>query len=86
VNPALSEAHANLGEILEMKGDPRQAAECYARAVDLKPNSPAILCRLGKLHAAHGSPQQASTLFRRALQLQPENQMARQALAKLGAA
>jgi Flp pilus assembly protein TadD len=66
-----------------MKGDPTQAADCYAQAIQLKPNSPRVLCRLGKLHAAHGSPQKASTLFQQALKLQPENKMAREGLAKL---
>lgn len=56
LQPRYSLAYMNLGQVLEMLGEPKEAIRIYARAAELDPANAAVLARLEQLRATVTRP------------------------------
>ena len=72
VEPALAEAHNNLGVALQDQGKPDEAVACYRRALTLKPGFTEAHNNLGNALKCRGQLDEAIASYRRALELKPE--------------
>ena len=68
-----SEAHNNLGTVLNDLGDPQAALHHVREALALAPDVPAVHNNLGKTHMSSGDMDSAELHFRRAIAIDPEN-------------
>jgi tetratricopeptide (TPR) repeat protein len=68
-----SEAHNNLGTVLNDLGDPEAALHHVREALALAPGVPAVHNNLGKTHMSLGDMDSAELHFRRAIAIDPEN-------------
>jgi len=84
-DPALHQAHANLGLAYAMAGRLEDARRALAEAERLNPTNAETQARIGDVCLAGGQIEQARRRFLRALDLQPGNVRARQGLATIGA-
>jgi len=50
LQPLAAHAHANLGAILQMRGQRRDAVECYQRALELQPGHAISRANLAKMN------------------------------------
>lgn len=76
-NPSAWLAHANLAEILLVRGKAQEALEFTARAVALKPGDAGVQVMQGKALILSGRPGEAVPHLREALRLQPLHARAR---------
>jgi tetratricopeptide (TPR) repeat protein len=73
LDPALAEAHNNLGNALSDLRRHRESADSYRRALAARPDDAEILCNLGLAHAALGEGDAAFACYERVLQRQPQH-------------
>jgi protein O-GlcNAc transferase len=62
----------NLGNVLRDKGQLAEAAQCYERALQIKPDCAQAHYNLGNIQLAIDQPDNAIANYKRALQLQPD--------------
>lgn len=72
LNPALAEAHNNLGVLLR-EPEPDTALAAFQRAVALRPAYPEALNNLGLMLQRHGDLRGAADAFRRAVRADPHH-------------
>jgi predicted O-linked N-acetylglucosamine transferase (SPINDLY family) len=72
LQPALMEAHNNLGNVLADLGRLAEAADCFAQAVRLRPDHPEIRNNLGNTLRQLGRRQEARECYAAAVRLQPD--------------
>jgi tetratricopeptide (TPR) repeat protein len=70
--PAISETHLQMGEILQQQGKLAEAESQYLRALELDPGSPAAHNSLGSALGSQGKLEEALSHFQRALEIRPE--------------
>jgi tetratricopeptide (TPR) repeat protein len=71
LDPTLSIAYTNLGNIRFRRGDEPGAEELYRRAIEIDPDQPEAHYNLGYVMLERGEAQQATSFFERALQGDP---------------
>src|SRR5580704_8267590 len=71
LDPTLSIAYTNLGNIRFRRGDEPGAEELYRRAIQIDPDQPEAHYNLGYVMLERGEAQQATAFFERALQGDP---------------
>jgi tetratricopeptide (TPR) repeat protein len=71
LDPALSIAYTNLGNIRFRRGDEPGAEELYRRAIAIDPDQPEAHYNLGYVMLERGEAHQATTFFERALKGDP---------------
>lgn len=71
LDPSLSNAITNLGNLCYRRGDIGGAERAYRQALQVDPDQPEALYNLGFLHAERDEPQRAAELFARALASDP---------------
>jgi DNA-binding transcriptional MerR regulator len=71
LDPTLSIAYTNLGNIRFRRGDEPGAEELYRRAIEIDPDQPEAHYNLGYVMLERGEAQQATAFFERALQGDP---------------
>lgn len=76
------EALKNLGDALRRQGNTKGALDCYARAIQTRPNFPEIYMDMGVCWWNIGNPQQAIVCFEKAISQKPDYV---EALVNLGA-
>ena len=64
--------HGNLGALLKMRGDTKNAITCFRKALQLKPNYPEAHNNLGLSLQEKGDLTSAITSYNKALQLKPD--------------
>jgi predicted O-linked N-acetylglucosamine transferase (SPINDLY family) len=72
LQPALMEAHNNLGNVLRDLGRLAAAADCFAQAVRLRPDHPEIRNNLGNALRQLGRRQEAGECYAAAVRLRPD--------------
>ena len=80
LNPALAEAHFNLGVALAKRGDLTAATRCFQEAARLNPEDPQAHLNLGVALAQQSRLGQAIVEFQAVLRLDPANAAAKQYL------
>jgi Flp pilus assembly protein TadD len=70
--PEFSEAWANLGFLLDQKGELAQAEDCYRRSLQIAPDCTQVYLNLGALLTAQGRFEQAHEVCSKAISLSPE--------------
>ena len=80
LNPYDAVAEYQVGQILQVLGEPERALAHFERAVALDPDFPEALIALGKEHARLQHHDQAIELLEKALQLHPESEPAHYSL------
>ena len=75
--------HSNLGNVLLNLGRLEEAADAYAKAVDLAPNNAAVLNNLGALRRAQDRFEESEAAYLQALELDPTRGDAHNNLANL---
>ena len=80
LDPKLSQAWFNLGELLARREDWKGAQEAFAKLIELRPEDAENHFQLGRCLLHNGDKQGATTLFRKALELQPDRSDIREAL------
>ncbi len=87
-NPSFGAAHADLGLLLETKGEPEKAEGYYRRALEIDPELIAAQQGLASLLLEKGEIETAEELFRQSVKLNPNDPVLRHnlalALEKLG--
>ena len=73
IKPDLTEAHYNLGVILETLGSADRAKACYQQALEHDPAYINALINLGCILMEQGKMEEAFSTFLRALNVQPDN-------------
>lgn len=87
VDPALPQAHKNLGDIAHGKGAHDEALRLYQRAVELAPElGDDVYAKLGSLHYRSRNRESAIRHWTRALELNPANDTVRNRLEVLRSA
>lgn len=71
LDPAVADAHSDLGNVHQLLGDRSAAERCYAAALERDPAHAPALSNLGTLLAARGARAAALDCFRRAVQADP---------------
>ncbi len=72
LNPEMIDAYVNLGRLVHVSGDPREASRLYEQALRLCPDDPVIHFNLGlALEDAQGAAQ-AVRYYERAVELDPD--------------
>ena len=71
--PRLAEAHANLGYVRNLQGDPAEAESCYRTSIDLNPGSSTVHLNLGALLVLQKRHAEAEACYAAALALEPES-------------
>ncbi len=71
LDPALSNAITNLGNLRYRRGDVAGAEDLYQQALEVDPEQPEALYNLGFLRAERGDSARAAALFARALEADP---------------
>jgi len=69
--PEWGEPYHWLGSVLEIRGNAKDAAEAYQRAIQLLPGDPRPLIALGRLQSACGQYQEAIRLLEAGLAMKP---------------
>ncbi len=69
--PARSEAHAMLGDVLFEGGDLEGSARSYARALEVGGDDPVVLNNLAWVELKRGNPEESLEMIDRALALNP---------------
>ena len=72
LQPALAEAHSNLGIALKAAGRSDEAVKSYRRAIRLKPGNASFHSNLGNALAEQGKPDEAIASLQRAVSLRPD--------------
>jgi tetratricopeptide (TPR) repeat protein len=76
-NPAVSEYHRIMGQILSEQGHPKKAIDSLIEAVRLAPNNSSALIMLGNIYAKDRSDADtALTFYERVLETDPEDHLA----------
>ena len=73
LKPDYADAHNNLANVLQQKGDLNSAIISYQKAIDLKPGYSEAHANLGKALKALGETEKAVSSYQRALKIQPNN-------------
>jgi tetratricopeptide (TPR) repeat protein len=76
LNPSDAAAEYEIGQILTARDRSSEAAEHFARAVELSPDFPEALVALAKTHVRAGRYSDAIALLERAVRLQPDMESA----------
>ena len=77
-DPAIAQAHKNLGDMSDGRGVPLEALEHYRRAVDADPElGDDLYTRMAGIHYRRKDRDEAIRCWRRAVELNPDNQVAR---------
>jgi tetratricopeptide (TPR) repeat protein len=76
-SPSIPMVHYNLALLLEMRGEPEEAADHYRRSIQLEPREPAPYNNLALLRAGQGRMAEALEHFREALRIDPDYARAR---------
>ena len=71
IQPALAEAHSNLGDILKVVGRTEEAIAVFRQAIALQPDIPEIHCNLGNALRIIGKPAEGIAAYRQAIALRP---------------
>lgn len=71
LDPSLSNALTNLGNLCYRRGDVERAENCYSRALEVDAEQPEAHYNFGFLHLERGDPSRAAECFRRALEHDP---------------
>lgn len=71
LDPSLSNAITNLGNVRYRRGDVASAERLYRQALEVDPEQPEALYNLGFLRADQGNPADAAGLFAKALEADP---------------
>lgn len=71
--PGLAEAHANLGYVRNLQGDPAEAEACYRSSIELDPGNATVYLNLGALLALQKRLTEAESFYAAALALEPES-------------
>jgi protein O-GlcNAc transferase len=72
LKPDYSEAHYNLGNVLQELGELSEAIAAYSRALEIRPAYAAALNNMANALKAQGQYDQSIAAYRRALQIEPE--------------
>lgn len=73
LNPQFAEAHANLGYVQELGGDPAAAEACYRQALELAPDNATVHLNLGALLTQQKRHAEAEGHYAAALAINPES-------------
>ena len=73
LRPDYADAHNNLANVLQQKGDLDTAIISYQKAIELKPGYSEAHANLGNALSARGETQKAVSSHQRALNIQPNN-------------
>lgn len=76
INPRNAPAHANLGTVLQKKGDLEGAKAQYEAAEAIEPNNIFVRLNLGTLYQAKGDKKTAIRAYDTILQIEPKNTLA----------
>jgi tetratricopeptide (TPR) repeat protein len=71
LNPALADAHLNLGRLLHETDGAAAAEPCYRRALEVRPDDPTAAFNLGVALQDLGRPHEAIEAYEKALELDP---------------
>lgn len=74
--PGIAEAHANLGILLENRGEIDEAETCYRRSIEINPGYSQTHSNLGNLLAARKRFAEAEAAHRQAVALAPDSPIA----------
>lgn len=69
--PADASAHNDLGNLLQLAAQPKEAEEAYRRAIELDPQKVSALFNLGVLLQKRGEPREALKLYQRVVEVEP---------------
>lgn len=72
-HPDLADAHAALGSICLVRGEPQRAVQYLARAAELSPDDAALRNQLGVANFQNGDADSAESQFQRTLSIDPGN-------------
>ena len=72
LTPTIAEAHSNLGNALQDKGQLDEAIAAYRQAIALKPNYPEAYSNLGNALRDKGQLDEAIAAYRQAIALKPD--------------
>ena len=70
-NPSSAAAHNNLGLAYLNKGELDKAAECYHKAIQIRPNHVDAHHNLGIVHGRKGEADTAAEYYRKVIQIAP---------------
>jgi tetratricopeptide (TPR) repeat protein len=73
INPAIAAFQSNLGLSYQAIGNLDQAAACWQRSMDLKPDHFETHIALGNVLKDQGKPDEAVTCYRQAVKLKPDH-------------
>src|ERR1700677_4960777 len=76
LRPDHVEAICNLGNAIQLSGDPARAIECYRRAISLRPDYADAHANLGSALQEMGNFAEAIKLYKQAISLKPDHHMA----------
>lgn len=76
LEPTLSGAHTNLGEIYGQMGNDKMAARCFRKSLEIQPRCALSHCNLGGALSNLGEHEAALPCFEACLELDPNNPLA----------
>ena len=83
LNPSIPRVHKNLGDVLIIKGQFREAMGHYRKALDLQPDFSEAQLGLGNIFINFGKIEKAEYHYREALRINPKNAIAETSLHQL---
>ncbi|WP_413161390.1 tetratricopeptide repeat protein [Capilliphycus salinus ALCB114379] len=78
-----AKAYKILGNIRQSQGQLEEAKDCYAKAIQLRPDFAEVFCNLGTLYAQQQEWQPAVICYQKAINLQPKFTIAYRNLARI---